>query len=222
MKRDAMRDFCRQQSGLDDSDVSVTLLDTLLREGWERTLAKSETWPFMESSWVRSVTAGDETVTAPSDMLRYVALVRDNGQKRKLARADLGVAEIQFQNTSGVPTHFSEWGDEFYLFPKPAQDMTVTIRGYRRGQDTWLTNATLECDADSRLHVPICWHTISAMFGTIEEFESSDFYFRSWSSAVDEFQTQIMRGAGYGGLVLAQGPFGGGVFSPAKHGTWDV
>lgn len=216
--RDQLRVMVRTQLDMAADELPDTTIDLWLEDGYERTLAIDERWPFLEHQWpivtVADQNAYTKAALAVADVDGYVVdkiiSVTDFTDTRpsELAALPHTTAELEWGGVdagSGVPVAWSEWGGSIYLWPAPAVARDVRVRGFRRGK--WDAGSAVTVDADDRLHVGLYFFACAQAYAQQEDEVLSAKYMQDWADAVGRAQKSIMSDVQRGPIVMS----GGGV-----------
>jgi hypothetical protein len=201
-----VRSFVRSQLDLpEEDDLPTTLLDSYIREGFNRTIQRERHWPFYETSWTETVVADATSFTLSDDVagIASVKVATDNYRLRHIAH-DLAEESFRGTITSGVPAWFSLWGGELYVWPSTNGETVLTVRGWRKPTD-WMANPATEIDADERLHLPVVHYACSLAYAQQEDDLLESMYLRRWDQGVVDAHRDIMRPQHDRPLVFAGG-----------------
>ncbi len=203
-----LRSFVRTQLDLpEEDDLPTTLLDSYIREGYNRTIQRERQWPSFETSWSVTSTA-DRTVDLTSEEIAGIASVKAVTNNYRLRFIGHDLAEDSFRGStasSGSPRWFSLWGTTMYLWPTSEESLELTIRGWRKPRYTWLTDVAQEVDADHRLHIPIAHYACSLAYAQQEDDLLEAMYLRRWQEGLNDAHRDIMRPSHDRPLVYAGG-----------------
>lgn len=204
-----IRDAVRTQLDLDSDDLTDTTADLHIREGFDRTFALEQRWPFFQTSWDLNLADTDVTLTVPSDVAAIERL-RDTGKNLNLVMIGQQFAEENFQGVQSAatePTLFSIWGDTITLWPVPTlKARTYQLRGYRK--PTWSGVAATELDGDERLHSAIFHYACALAYAQLEDPELEAVYMQRWGAHVEAVRRDLMRPQHHIPLVLNGGLYG--------------
>lgn len=137
-----MRAQVRSVVDIDATDISDTVLNNMLGQGYDTIVYSEKRWPFFEARTTFSTVDGtkDYTLTtiagapdAISQGMREVVAMRNDDHVLEYIGSDdadwnypLNVA------TSGSPWEWSFWNDTVRLYPTPSAVETVYVRGLRK------------------------------------------------------------------------------------------
>ena len=183
--RQAVRDI----TDLDSTDVSDSLIDLYIRDGYYRILDTEKRWGFLEFSFTFQTAVGTrayalETITS-EPMGQISSIVDNTGSGYRLEMIGYDTAEQTYMgtyDTNGDPLFYSVWADSIHLYPKPDSVRTLTCRGYREPYD-WLTEGG-DVDAHPSLHFPLVYYACSRVYQQLEDAAMADVYKRSFDEGV--------------------------------------
>lgn len=195
-----LRTKVRSQTETDASTLTDAEIDGWLQEAYNRTIAAENDWPFFEKTWALTQTAGDVTITMPTDVKAngIVSLVDlEDNLSRRLLMIPYEQAEMIFLAT-GVPVlsplQFSLWGDLIYLWPATTftADRNYRLRGWRQPEDWIAGGASAQPDCDSRLHLALANYAIALAYIQQEDPELESVYMTRWQKDVEMARQVIM------------------------------
>ena len=201
MKRDEFVSAMRDQTDLDSVDVPDQMAWMFLREAFERTTAQRRQWPSYQATWDLEFPAREASMVLPDDV-NEIASLRTS---LRLNLVDFNFAEESYGDRFGKPRLYSVWGSELFLWPKPSQDETVSIRGWRKPDYLWLADPAMEADLDERLHLCLLHYAVSLVYAQQEDMELENQYMRRWSQTVEDAASDVDRPPTYRPIVLNGG-----------------
>lgn len=205
----------------DEDDIPTALLDTYIREGFDRTMAHEERWPFFESAWSVANAAGAAHIVLPSDAEQHGVMTLREVDSFRLQQIPHDYADEMFSSTAAGarPAYFSAWGGNLYLWPVPNSERNYSMRGYRKPTDWVSTGAATEADGDERLHSLYVWYACSLTYAFQEDEVLEATYMTRWQQGLVDIHSKIM--APYHGrpAVLSKGLSGGHV---GTRWSWDL
>lgn len=216
--RDQLRALVRTQVDMDATELPDTLLDTWLDDGYDRTLAFEDRWPFLEAAWTFTTVANQEgyvkaTLNAAHASLAQIDKISSvmdltTYETNSLTYMPYATAEIVFgtgNNASAVPAFWSEWADSVWLWDSPVAGRTIRVRGFRKG--VWAAPNATVVDADERLHLPIYLFGVAMVYAQQEDDVLSSLYMRQWQDAVQQAHARIMTKPSRSPLVMSGGTY---------------
>lgn len=211
MNKAEIRDAVRTITELDTSDVSNSTIDLYIKDGYDRIVSLERRWPFFEASSSLTTVAGVREYSVDSvgtgDFRELTSLVSSSeGVRLRLISYDQGEQAflVDAADPSGVPQYWSVWGGNIQLWPKPASEYTLLVRGYRQ-PNSWHESEGEEVDADERLHRALVYYTTAQLYQLQEDVEMSSFYRNTFEEAVRLAKADIMRVPSHSPLVLSGG-----------------
>lgn len=216
-----LRDLVREITDLDTADLSDSLLNMFIRDGYYRILDLEKRWPFLETTFTFSTVADQRAYTISTftaDPIAQIVSVVDNtatGIRLDYISHDEGeMAYNGTQNVSGNPLFYSFWNGEINLFPKPNNIRALTVRGYREPID-WITTGGA-VDASANLHLPLAYYACARIYQRLEDPDMANEYKRSFDEGVVLAVKSIMKPASHAYTVLSAGRTSG----RPSHDSW--
>lgn len=189
-----IRQAVRNITDLDSEDLSDSLLNLYIRDGYYRILDMNKRWPFLEFSFsfTTRVQGRDyELASITSEPIgQIVSLVDNSGQGTRLDLISFDEAEMIYTGTYDSPSDplfYAVWGGSIHLYPKPSAVITLTARGYREPLD-WQTEGG-DVDASPTLHFPLVYYACSRVYQQLEDSAMAQMY----KGAFDEGVSMAMR-----------------------------
>lgn len=207
MNLQEIRNALREQMDLpDEEDISTSLLDSFIAEGYNEVINRRERWPFFETTWTLASTADGEPVALPST-LSSIDSVRRASDGMVLMHVPFDDAEEQFEDETGVPFMFSTWGNEIWFWPRAEEVETYTIRGWRLGSDAWTSGAANEPDTagERRLDRAIVHYAMYRAFQQQEDPELAADYYAAFERHVQMAIEAIIRPIYHGKTIVGSG-----------------
>lgn len=192
-----LRAKVRSQTEQTSSELGDSTIDSYLQEAFNRTIAAETQWPFYEEMWTVTQTAGNSTMTVPTDCDDIVTIKDTTNDSFRLTQIDYDTAEDEYfgvNNTSGYAVEYSIWKDTIYLWPAVTftVDRDYAVRGYRKPTD-WLAGAsTTEPDCDERLHLALANYAIALSYAKQEDETLERTYMERWQRDVEMARQAIM------------------------------
>lgn len=200
--RAELRALVRAQLDMDADELTDALIDPWLEDGFERTLAVEDSWPFLEHHWdittVNDQVAYTKASLAAADADLHAidnisSLLDITSTPFPLAHLPHDRAEQMFglgADGGGVPAYWSEWGGSIHLWQAPDAARTVRVRGYRK--PSWATGDAVQPDADARLHMALFFFACAMAYSQQEDEVLSASYMQQWQDAVRRAHDSIM------------------------------
>jgi hypothetical protein len=99
-------------------------------------------------------------------------------------------------NIPGIPSYFSMWANKLYLWPRPNQDYSLYIRGYRVPDLTWLNDSnnsesTNYVDLDLELQACLVNYAMSRIYQFQEDPEMAKVYRDQFVTNLKNYQDYL-------------------------------
>lgn len=220
MNKTDIRSKIREIVDLDTQDLSNTLLDMYIKDGFERIIALERRWPFYQKTFTLSTVANQRaySVNAIGDgNLREITSIVDTstvGNRLEYISYDEAEAVwVGSYDQSQRPMYFTLWQEQIHLWPKPDTVYPLVIRGYRKSTD-WSASDSTQVDADERLHQCLVYYGVAQVYQLQEDIELASFYRKSFDEAVRLVTADIMRPSSQRPLAVSDG------FPRMSHRWW--
>lgn len=184
-----LRETVRAIVDLDSGDLSDSLLNMYLRDGYYRILDMEKRWPFLETSFTFNTVASQRSYTIstftadPISQIVSVLDPTDVGFRLNMVGYDEAEeVHIGSMDSPGTPLVYAFWANQIHLFPKPDNVRTLTVRAYREPID-WVTSGGA-VDASANLHFALVYYACSRIYQRLEDTEMSAEYKSSFNEAV--------------------------------------
>lgn len=216
MSLTGLRDVVRGISDLDTADLPDSLLDTYIREGFQRIVSLERHYPFYEDDDTLATVSGTRAynIAAMGDIREIKSITHSTGLGGVLQYIDDDEAEAMYSgsfDTSGRPIYWSLWSGEIRLWPKPDAVYTLNVRIYRNPSYTWLdTPYTASIDADEWFHVMVAYFALARVFQRQEDTEMAQLYMKEFETGVGLARTDLMKAPSVRPLILNGGRRGNG------------
>ena len=203
-------------------DISQDLVDTYIREGFQRIISLDDRWPYFQASYSlstvnnqRAYTTGF-TRTAPStvtnltfdDIFEIISVTNETDAGNQLIYIDNFRAETVWVGTNdiaGIPSYFSLWAGQLQLWPKPDDVYTLTIRGYREPSYAWLTDTGQNVDLDDEFHIMLINFVVSRCFQFQEDPQMAQVYMQHFDTGVSLSRANLTAPNSNQPLILSGG-----------------
>ena len=188
MNLQTLRDYIRVQLDMDEEELPNALLDSYLNEGFQRTIAMENRWPFCESRWDVAKVADTPNIALPANVdPAGIISLRDQTNGFRLVQIGSEMAEDFFVAgfaTSSNPAYYSIYGGQIVLWPDPPSDLarSYRLRGYRLPADWINQGAGAEPDCDQRLHQSLAHYAIALAYAQQEDEVLEDVYMKRWQA----------------------------------------
>ncbi len=206
-----IRSKIREIVDLDIQDVSDTLLNMYIKDGFERIIALERRWPFYQKTFNLN-TVEDQRAYAINTVgdgnLREITSVVDTSttgnRLEYISYDDAESVWVGSYDQSSRPSYFTFWQEQIHLFPKPDGIYPLVVRGYRKPIN-WSASDSTEVDADTRLHQPLVYYGVAQVYQLQEDIELASFYRQSFDEAVRLAAADIMRPPSQRPLAVSDG-----------------
>lgn len=208
MTRSDIIDAVREITEMDSNDVSDSIIDIYIRDGYNRIIDLERRWSFLECSFNVTTVANQEDYTVDdftADEIREViAVVDDENNRLEYVAYDTAEDAIIDSNlNTGVPTFYSFWGGKMYLFPTPKDASVLSVRAYRYPTD-WVTNDTAP-DGVVSFDMALVYYAISRIYQAQEELNTAATYERMYADTVTLARRDLTRPPSSAPVVFAGG-----------------
>jgi hypothetical protein len=225
-----MRTFVGELSDLDigfdeNDDISTDLVNGFIKEGFQKVVALSNRWPYYQTSYTFSVLQGFRSYSsfvqiqptvigsnpkAITDISQITAVINSdtNYQGNALVYIDQARAEsiwVGAQDQEGIPAYFSIWADQVNLWPKPDNNYSFTLRGFRNPSLTWMQNEGDPIDISPTLQLPLINYVMARIFQFQEDPEMANEYMRSFEKAIAIIQGNLTAPSSNRQLIMSGG-----------------
>ena len=206
-----VRGLVRDISDLDTTDLPDSLLDTYVKEGFQRIVALERQYPFYEEEYTLTTVANTQAYTiATLGDIREIISITDTASAgvrlQMIAHDDAEETWLGDANVASRPLFYTIWKKKIYLWPKPAGIYTLTARAYRNPLYTWLDSPyNTAVDADEWFHVMLGYFVLARVFQRQEDPQMSAMYMQSFEQGVGIARRDIMAMPSAGPLILSGG-----------------
>ena len=225
-----MRTFVGELSDLDigfdeNDDISTDLVNGFIKEGFQKVVALSNRWPYYQTTYVFAVTTNIRSYAnftqvqptiigsnpkAITDISQITAVINSdtNYQGNSLIYIDQARAESIWVGTSdqqGIPAYFSIWANQVNLWPKPDNDYSFTLRGFRNPSLTWMQNEGDPIDISPQLQLPLINYVMARIFQFQEDPEMANEYMRSFERGIAVIQGNLTAPSSNRQLIMSGG-----------------
>jgi len=181
-----IRSKIREIVDLDAQDVSDTLLNMYIKDGFERIIALERRWPFYQKTFnlntVEDQRAYAITTVGDGNLREITSVVDTSTTGNRLEYISYDDAEsvwVGSYDQSSRPSYFTFWQEQIHLFPKPDGIYPLVVRGYRNG--------------------------VAQVYQLQEDIELASFYRKSFDEAVRLAAADIMRPPSQRPLAVSDG-----------------
>ena len=209
-----LRSTVRDIVDLDTEDLSDSLLNLYIRDGYYRILDLEKRWSWLETSFTFATVVNQRAYTISSftgDPISQVSSIVDpTGVGARLSMIGYDMAEetyIGSYDTSGEPLFYAVWDGDIHLFPKPNSVRTLSVRGYREPIDWQTTGGAV--DAAPSLHFPLAYYACSRIYQKLEDGVMAAIYKTSFDEGVELARRNIVKPSSHTPLIMAHGQTSG-------------
>lgn len=205
-----VRQMVRDISDLDTIDLPNSLLDTFIKEGFQRILVLERRWPYYQETYSVNTVANQRpyTISNIGDIKEIISIVDTSmsGNRFTLISYD-DAEEIWLGNTdvASRPYFWALWDGQIHLYPKPDNVYTLAVRAYRNPSYTWLSNTSTEIDMDPLMHVLLAYYALARVYQRQEDNEMAMMYQRSFEEGVAMARRDLMKARSHRPLLLSGG-----------------
>lgn len=211
MNLSEIRSKVREIVDLDQDDLSDTLLNMYIKDGFERVISLERRWPFYQKKYTLTTVPGqrdyDVALIGDGDLREVISLVDTSAVGNRLefiAYDDAEAVWVGSYDQASRPLYFSLWEDKINLWPKPDVAYALIARGYRK-PNNWYDFDGVEVDADPRLHQSLVYYGVAQVYQLQEDVELASFYRATFDESVRLAASDIMRPASQRPLALSDG-----------------
>lgn len=202
----------RNVMDLNEDDLPLSLIQTYLRDGFERIINLERRWSFLQASTTLSTIPNQRSYVladiGANDLEEIVSIVDQSDAGNKLTLIGIDEAERIWHgvnDSASRPLAWTKWGGTIDLYPKPDVVYPLSIRGYRKPFYAWVRDNTLAPDCDDRFHIALAYYAISQAYKRQEDVEMSQVYKQSFDEAVMLARKELMRPDSARPVVLSRG-----------------
>lgn len=208
MTRSDIINAVREITEMDANDVSDSIINIYIRDGYNRIIDLERRWAFLECSFNLTCVPNQDEYTVDdftADEIREVIAVVDD-ENNRLEYVSYDAAEdfiIDSNLTSGVPTFYSFWGGKMFLFPTPKDNTVLSVRAYRYPAD-WVTTGGVP-DGVASFDMALVYYAISRIYQAQEELNTAATYERMYADTVTLARRDLTRPPSSAPVVFAGG-----------------
>ena len=206
-----IRTKVREIVDLDATDVSDTLIQLYVKDGFDRIIALERRWPFYQLSTTLNTVANQRAYsvsTIGAGNIREITSIVDTStignRLQWISYDDAEKMWIGNNDSPSRPMYFTLWQEQIHLWPKPEQVYPLIIRAYRKSTNWHLSNST-EADIDERFHNALVYYAVAQIYQLQEDIELASFYRKSFDEAVMLAHSDVMKPSSNRPLALSDG-----------------
>lgn len=205
-----VRTTVRDISDLDTTDLPNSLLDTFVKEAFQRIVALERRWPFFQETFTMDTIVDQRpySIAGIGDIREIISIVETTASGNRFTEIAYDDAEdIWLGNTdvAGRPYFWAVWDAQIWLYPKPDAVYPLTVRAYRNPSYAWLSNTATEIDLDGWFHVLLAHYALARVFQRQEDSEMAAMYQRLFEEGVAMARKDLMKARSHRPLLLSGG-----------------
>lgn len=185
-----IRDYVRTHMDIEEEDLPDHVLDIFIREGSRKIEYSEQRWPYFEASATLTTTPGMLAVpksSVASDIKEVASITLDG---RNLSWRSM--EELQtYGQSMGWPRLFSEWGDNFHLWPTPDAEYQLLVRYYRKMRDWVSEGAGAVPDLPEELHNTVAQWALHRAYAQQEDLEQAQVHRTIFDQELNEFGRRL-------------------------------
>lgn len=201
LTRTEIRAFVRDHLDVDDQELPDTLLDFFINDGHFRIDNYSDQWSFRDVEYEFDSEADVAAYDVSSALLRVTGITAPLARIVDISSADDGIIpqadhhqmrrRFSGSTESATPRWWSRRGNDVYLWPTPSAVVTYTIDGYRRSDNSWISDDD-EPDFPEEFHELIGWYALSRGYAQQDDLEASTFFRNEFAQQLKERAKQYL------------------------------
>jgi hypothetical protein len=205
------RTFVRGYVDIDTSDIADTVMDVLLREGYNRITHAERHWAFYQAEATFSTVVAQQAYTFASlgGTTPFVTLNGVEGPHWRIDPLPHMQARQAFVTISGPknaePRFFSTFNSSLYLWPKPVGVYALLAQGYRAPADWVAGGAGSVPDLPDEFHELICKWAIKLAYAQQNDPISSAFFGNEFESILAALRRSYVGNPTQGVMALNSG-----------------
>jgi len=188
-----MRTQARAIVDIDTTDISDTVLNTIIGQGFGSIVYSEKRWPFYDALTTFSTVAGQKDYTlaavgvSVTQGLRDVVAIRTDDHVVQYIGSDDADSNYPLDvASSGTPWEWSYWNDTVRFYPTPSSVETIYVRGIRDatafGQGS---SDSAVPDIPAPFHPVLVTYAIAKCYLQQEDPTMADQYMRSYMIELD-------------------------------------
>lgn len=205
-----VRTMVRDIADLDTTDLPNSLLDTFVKEGFQRIIALERRWPFYQETYSLNTVVNQRayTISAIGDIREIVSVIDTSTAGNRLTLIPYEDAEDVWLGNTDVasrPLFFTFWDGQMLLYPKPDAVYAMSVRAYRNPSYTWLSSTSTAIDMDEWFHVLLAYYALARVYQRQEDSELSMMYQRSFEEGVGLARRDLLKPSSHRPLLMSSG-----------------
>lgn len=203
-----IRSKAREIAEVSTADVSDSLMNLFIRDGYNRIIDLERRWSFLEVAFEFDTVAGQTAYTIndyTDDDIREVVSIVDPEHVRLdfISYEDAEETFVTSEAPSGRPMFVSFWANQLHIFPEPSGVYTLKVRAYRNPED-WIT-AGGQPDGPEAFDLALIDYAVSKSYQMQEAFAPAQEFERSFNDTVSFARRDIMKPESYAPVQLSSG-----------------
>lgn len=205
-----VRQLVRDISDLDTTDLPNSLLDSYVKEAFQRIVALERRWPSYQETYTFSTVSGTRayTISSIGDIREIISIVDTSTSGNRFTEIAYDDAEQVWLGNTDIaarPYFWAVWDSQIHLYPKPDAAYSLTVRAYRNPLYTWLTNTSTEIDIDGWFHILLAYYALARVYQRQEDNEMAVSYQRSFEEGVAQARRDLMKPRSHRPMLLSAG-----------------
>lgn len=188
-----MRTQARAIVDIDTSDISDTVLNNIIGQGFDAIVHSEKRWPFFDVSTTFSTSAGTKDYTiatigaSVTQGLRDIVALRNDDHVLKYIGSDDADSNYPLNvSSSGQPWEWSFWNDTVRFYPTPDTVKTIYVRAIRNATDFGSGSSdSATPDLPDPFHPVLVTYAISKCYLQQEDPVMAEQYQRSYLIELD-------------------------------------
>ena len=188
-----MRTQARAIVDIDTTDISNTVLNNIIGQGFDSIVYSEKRWPFYDVATTFSTVASQKdypiaTVGASvTQGLRDVVALRNDDHVIQYIGSDHADRNYPLDvEASGPPWQWSFWNETVRFYPTPSSVETIYVRGIRNATDFGEGSAdSAEPDLPDPFHAVLVTYAIAKCYLQQEDPTMADQYMRGYMTELD-------------------------------------
>jgi len=205
-----IRAAVRSITDLDADDISDSILNLYIRDGYYRILDIEKRWSFLEYSFNFNTRTGVRAYNiaelTDEPLGQVISIVDNRGTGYRLDMIGYDMAETTYigsYDTNGDPLFYAVWAGSIHLYPKPNNVRPLSARGYREPLD-WQTEGGA-VDAPATLHFPLVYYACSRIYQQLEDSAMAEQYKRAYDEGVALAVKTAITPTSHNPMILSHG-----------------
>lgn len=200
--RTELRDLVRTQTLVEVDDLTDAKVDNLFDQAIRDVSVRFD-WPYLAKIDTIAVTNGTDTYALPADCDRvHTILLAGSTAPLEEVAASTGLSAEGLSPSSGTPSWFFIWGENFVLRPVPDADNTLTVYYFRT--PTLMTDDAHEPEFADQFHYVLTDFVMQQLWEREEDFEKGNVYKDRYLQGVEQMARFYLNRAKDAPLVIGE------------------